>query len=173
MAGKHQEPTAEEVRRIFNYDPDTGELTRTEANKYVPELHGKRAGYLNHQGYRVVVIRRRMYQEHRIVWLYVYGAMPDGHIDHINRCRDDNRICNLRIVTRSQNKHNGNTYANNTSGVPGVYFMRSCGRWYARINVGGIRRNLGSFVNFEDAVAVRRRAKAALDAVIFAINPDT
>ncbi len=173
MAGKHQEPTAEEVRRIFNYDPDTGVLTHTEANKYVPELHGKRAGHLHHQGYRDVVIRHRLYREHRIVWLYVYGAMPDGHIDHINRCRDDNRICNLRIVTRSQNKHNGNTYANNTSGVPGVYFMRSCGRWYARINVGGIRRNLGSFVNFEDAVAARRRAKAALDAVIFAINPDT
>ena len=172
MAKQHKEPTADEVRRSYNYDPETGVLTHTAVNKYVSELHGREAGHLNHQGYRVVVIRNKQYQVHRIVWLYVYGDTPDGHIDHINRCRDDNRIRNLRIVTRSQNKHNGNTYANNTSGEPGVHFLRSNQRWYARINVGGVRRHLGCFVNFEDAVAARRRAKAALDAVLYAINPD-
>ncbi len=172
MAKQHTPPTQEEVRLRFTYDPETGVLWHTSYNKMACGWHGKEAGHLHHDGYRNVVIRGKLYQIHRVIWLYVYGEMPDGHIDHISRCRDDNRICNLRIVTRSQNKHNGNTYANNTSGVPGVYFMRSCGRWYARINVGGIRRNLGSFVNFEDAVAARRRAKAALDAVIFALNPD-
>lgn len=172
MAKQHTPPTQEEVRLRYTYDPETGVLRHTDYNKMARRKHGEEAGHLHHQGYRVVVLHNRQYQVHRIVWLYVYGAMPDGHIDHINRCRDDNRICNLRIVTRSQNKHNGNTYANNTSGEPGVYFMTSIGRWQARINVGGVRRHLGSFVNFEDAVAARRRAKAALDAVLYAINPN-
>ena len=172
MAKHYQEPTADEVRRRFSYDPDTGILTYTKAPKYIRRvLHGKEAGRRNHQGYREVVMNNKQYQEHRIIWLYVYGAMPDGHIDHINRCRDDNRIANLRVVTRSQNKHNGNTYSNNTSGEPGVSFNQRCNRWYAQINIGGTRRRLGSFVNFEDAVLVRHRAKAALDAVLFAINP--
>ena len=172
MAKQHPEPTADEVRRRYAYDPGTGRLTYTKANKYIKHLlHGRDAGSRNHQGYRVLLIRGRQYQEHRIIWLYVYGAMPDGHIDHINRCRDDNRIANLRIVTRSQNKHNGNIYLNNTSGEPGVSFNQRCNRWYARLNVGGTRHHLGVFVNFEDAVLARHRAKAALDAVLFAINP--
>ena len=41
-------------------------------------------------------------------------------IDHINRCRFDNRIDNLRIVTNQQNCRNTTTNNNNTSGKTGV-----------------------------------------------------
>lgn len=47
------------------------------------------------------------YGAHRIVWMSVYGDIPDDMvIDHINRSKNDNRIKNLRCVTRQQNARN-------------------------------------------------------------------
>jgi hypothetical protein len=62
-------------------------------------------------------------------------------------------------------------YSNNGSGEKGVYWHKACQRWYAYIRINRVQHTLGSFVNFEDAVAARRRSKAALDAVLYAINP--
>ena len=36
------------------------------------------------------------YKAHRLVWLYVYGKWPEYTIDHVNREKSDNRLCNLR-----------------------------------------------------------------------------
>ncbi|MCI8935066.1 MAG: hypothetical protein HFE80_11265 [Clostridiaceae bacterium] len=51
---------------------------------------------------------------------------------------------------------------NNTSGVPGVDWWSSKGRWRASICFKGQRRYLGSFVQFEDAVKARKRAEEEL-----------
>ena len=48
---------------------------------------------------------------------------------------------------------------NNTSGVPGVDWLRKAGRWRATICFCGKRHYLGRFVNFEDAVRVRKEAE--------------
>ena len=51
---------------------------------------------------------------------------------------------------------------NNTSGVPGVDWWASKGRWRASICFKGRRRYLGSYDNFEDAVRARKRAEEEL-----------
>ena len=39
-----------------------------------------------------------------IIWIAANGAIPYGmQIDHINGDRDDDRLCNLRLVSRSEN----------------------------------------------------------------------
>ena len=172
MTKQHRPPTQEEVRLRFTYDPETGVLRHTDHNKMAYGWHGKEAGYLKPDGYVVVNVRRRLYPVHRIAWLFTYGELPDGHLDHINRVRHDNRIANLRKATQSQNNHNSSMYSNNKSGEKGVCWNKADQRWFASIRLNKVRTHLGSFVNFEDAVAARRRAKAALDAVIFAINPE-
>ena len=171
MTKQHRPPTQEEVRLRFTYDPETGVLRHTDHNKMAYGWHGKEAGSRHPDGYRSVSIRKKTYLIHRIIWLYVYGETPE-FIDHINRRRDDNRLANLRSVTRVQNKHNSSMYSNNKSGEQGVGWSKNSQKWIASIRLNKVDKYLGSFVNFEDAVAARRRAKAALDAVLFAINPE-
>lgn len=46
---------------------------------------------------------RRLYYEHRLIWVYHYGPIPDGKtIHHINGVKDDNRISNLMLVTKRE-----------------------------------------------------------------------
>lgn len=52
--------------------------------------------------------------------------------------------------------------SNNTSGVPGVDWWASKGRWRATICFKGQRRYLGSYVDFEDAVKARKLAEEEL-----------
>ena len=56
----------------------------------------------------------------------------------------------------------GTVRRNNTSGVPGVDWWKSKGRWRATICFKGRRRYLGSYSCFEDAVKARRRAEEEL-----------
>ena len=51
---------------------------------------------------------------------------------------------------------------NNTSGVPGVDWLTRTRRWRASICFKGVRRYLGCFESFDDAVEARKRAEAEL-----------
>lgn len=67
--------------------------------------------------------------------------------DHCNRNGLDNRRCNLRPATNSQNVANGRRRGNNTSGYKGVSFSREFRDWVAYITVNYKRRHLGHFPN--------------------------
>lgn len=60
---------------------------------------------------------------HRIIWLLKKKKIDaDLEIDHINRNTLDNRIENLRLITKSRNMQNRKKCTRNTSGVKGVYW---------------------------------------------------
>lgn len=41
---------------------------------------------------------------HRVIWLWVHGSIPDGHvINHRDGNRRNNRITNLEAITQAQN----------------------------------------------------------------------
>jgi hypothetical protein len=65
------ELTAQEVRRLFSYDPETGEVRWlvSPGGKAKP---GKLAGCIDHTGYRHVGINKRRYVLHRLIWLHYY-----------------------------------------------------------------------------------------------------
>jgi len=80
-------------------------------------------------------------------------------IDHINKNRTDNRKCNLRGCTKSQNGANSNVPKNNISGFIGVSFVKKTNKWCARITVDYKDMHLGTFNNKEDAIRARLKAE--------------
>ena len=160
--------TAERLRELLNYDPETGEFT-WRVNRGGPAKAGSRAGTVRVRGYRAVYVDNKPYAEHRLAWLYTYGRWPTNHIDHRNGVGGDNRLANLRECTREENHQNRALNRNSTSGYPGVCWHRQIGKWEAYINHNGTRRYLGVFTDLEEAAEAYRIAKAKLHT----FNPET
>ena len=152
--------SAENLRAVLDYNKETGAFvwkSKAVAHCYA----GKTAGTYGKKGYRVIKLNQKRYPAHRLAWLYVYGEWPTMEIDHINRIKDDNRICNLRDVSSSENKHNCvDALKNNTTGFRGVKHKGS--HYEAWIKSGGVQRYLGTFKTPEDASAAYIKAKKAL-----------
>ncbi|CAH9015136.1 putative homing endonuclease [Vibrio phage 466E53-1] len=124
---------------------------------------GKSAGGKNTgktgKTYREIRLHDKSYLAHRIAWVICNGSIEDGHdIDHINGDGTDNRICNLRSVTRSDNGKNQRLRIDNTSGATGVYNLPN-GTYLVQISHSGKRHNVGTFSNFNKAVAARKEAE--------------
>lgn len=100
------------------------------------------------------------YYKGKIIGLhnFVFG---DKYIDHINNDGLDNRLCNLRKATPSQQNMNKPLQANNTSGCKGVYFKRKKinGKiyeyWETYLFINKKRIYLGGFKNKKDAIKKR------------------
>lgn len=83
----------------------------------------------------------------------------DMEVDHRDQNSLNNQRENLRVVTKSINRHNTRTQHNNTSGCRGVKFNERAYRWIATINIRGTRIHLGSFIDYEKAVEARKLAE--------------
>lgn len=144
------------LRIEVSFDPETGVFARRVERPRSPA--GSRLGAPCSNGYLMFRVMGQRYLAHRLAWLYVYGAWPDGDIDHINGNRADNRIANLREATKSQNMANTRTQANNRSGVRGVIFDKASGKWMAYMQQHGRFINLGRYDIKEDAATARQEA---------------
>lgn len=154
--------TAEFVRSILDYDPETGVLTwrlRTDVDhEWNTSWAGKPAGRVDHWGYRVLSINFLEYKAHRIAWLHVTGAWPKDFLDHVNGARADNRLCNLREASQSQNMANRSVTKRSSSGVKGVQWDAKNKKWRASIAVNRKAFNLGRYKDLEDAKAAYAKA---------------
>lgn len=86
----------------------------------------------------------------------IMNAPPGIQVDHINGNPLDNRRCNLRLATSSQQKMNRRPTA--SSGYKGVRWHKRQGQWQARIKVEGKERHLGYFDDVEAAARARDEA---------------
>jgi len=144
--------TAQELRRVLDYNPSTGIFTRRTPHW----LAGATAGFVGARGYVKIRIGRHQHLAHRLAWLYHYGAWPTKIIDHIDGCPSNNAIANLRDCSQSNNMMNRRKQKNNTSGFTGVsgHHARSkTSPWRAAIKVNGKSLVLGYFRTPEDAHA--------------------
>ena len=153
--------TAARLREAFHYDVDTGLFYRRGGS---PSPLGSVGRY----GYISVSIDGHVWLAHRLAWFYVYGTLPEGQLDHINRVRSDNRIANLRPATNKLNMENRKVQSNNKSGCPGVHFSNHSQKWRARIKHHGVFVELGMHKDFESAKAAYLEARSRL----FTFAPD-
>lgn len=160
----------EELNSLLEYDPETGFFvwqsrngTTAPAASWDARLAGKKAGWVNAQGYVYINIHNRSHRAHRVAWAMYHGSWPDGQIDHINGNRSDNRIANLRIVNNAENSKNQCKRVNNTSGTTGVTWSKQRGKWQAQIVRHGKIKNLGHYANKDDAIAARKKAEQEME----------
>lgn len=153
--------TQEEVRALFNYDPESGIVTRkvsvstnTKIGDAVGSVPNKRKPYLRIQ------INGKDHYMHRIIWLYFYGSLPYSCIDHINGNGLDNRISNLRIVSLKENSKNQRLFKTSKTGLCGVYVTKS-NKFCASIRINGKTLWLGTFGDIKEAANARKEANAA------------
>jgi hypothetical protein len=93
--------TQDYVRRIFDLDHRTGELFRKEESQNKVTLRGQSIGYKTDEGRLVIELLGRVMFRYQLVYLYVYGHIPE-RINHVNGIFDDDRPENLRAATMSQ-----------------------------------------------------------------------
>ena len=145
------------LKSLLRYDPDTGLIYWTAKGKGM--IKKKAAGTLLYSGYLGICIGPKRWQAHRIAWALHHGVWPEDQIDHINGVKTDNRACNLREATNSQNGKNLGLSKANTSGVKGISFEKHTGRWKATIRVDGKSISIGRFDSIENAAIARKFAE--------------
>ncbi len=153
-------PTPEELREMFHYDRETGVLTWSVSLSNRAPV-GTMAGTYSRR-YRSVTINRVQYRVHQVIWALETGVWPNQEIDHIDGDRSNNKIGNLRLVTRAENMKNTERSSKNTSGVTGVSWRRDTRKWHAYIKVGGTRTSIGCYNSLEEAAAARKYEERAL-----------
>jgi hypothetical protein len=152
------EITQSYVKELLNYDPDTGLFAWRQRRGGAKE--GPVKGCDNGKGYLSLQINRKRYYLHRLAWFYTHGQWP-SELDHINRDKSDNRIFNLRIVSRRQNNFNTGLRKDNTSGHKGVCWYPQNRKWCARSFTNGRYIHIGIYETKEAAILAREQYEAA------------
>ena len=163
---KRTRPTAERVRHLFRYEPDTGLFFHSNPHPRKRYLTGRVAGSIGRSanGYPFVSLNidAATWKGHRIAWLYMTGEWPELEIDHWDGDPLNNRWRNLRLATSQQNSENmHHAHADSQSGYLGVSLTRSGRRYRSRIFVCGREVGLGVYATAEEAheayLAAKRR----------------
>lgn len=163
-------PHSTYLHECFTYDALTGILTwkvrptthfasEHHCNLWNSRYSKTEAGTINKnrrrptaKGYRMVTIDKKHYQTHLIIWVMVYGKLPDNPIDHNDENSLNNKITNLIERTVSDNLRK-RSYSSNTSGIKGVHLDRNK-RWVAQISVNGKVIYLGAFIDIDYAAKI-------------------
>lgn len=150
------------LKELLHYNPNTGNFTwkARPANRVCV---GDKAGYslttTGGKSYIMIGLGGNRYYAHRLAWLLAYGEFPTHEIDHINGDGVDNRLCNLRRVTHSENGKNRRLHSNNISGYVGVHWNKASRKWRAQIQVDLKTIYLGYFKDIDDAIKARKESE--------------
>jgi len=159
----------EELKSAVSYDPHSGKLTwlprdlsaSVHNSRWNTRFAGKPAFSVPcTNGYMKGGFHGKTLLAHRVAWAVHYGKWPD-QVDHINGDKTDNRLCNLREVTASENLRNCKKAKDNTSGHIGVYWEPLRRKWRADITTNRKTKCLGRFNCITAAMLVRKAAEIA------------
>ena len=152
--------TCDRLKELLRYDPETGVFVWLKNPRHRAIREGNVAGSLC-KGRLQIGIDQRFYRASRLAWLYVHGEWPKHEIDHINGDKSDNRIANLRDVSRLVNQQNiRKALRHNATGILGA--SRINRRFRAKLTTDGVSQHLGYFDTPEEAHTAYVEAKRRL-----------
>ena len=155
---KGTELTAELVRQLLHYEPDTGfvywKIKHTAKSRVGAPVNSQNSLETN---YRTIKLFDMYYRLHRVIWLWVYGTWPKGVIDHINGIKSDNRLLNLRDVTKTENQLNRESHRKGR--LMFTSYNSSTEKWMANLpstvsKKYNTPRYLGTFITEKEAYEV-------------------
>ena len=120
---------------------------------------------LNKWGYYIVGLSKNgirvTCKVHRLIGLsFIPNPEEKKCIDHIDRNKINNVVQNLRWATHSENNTNITTRKDNTSTHTGVIYHKRLKKWQVSICINGLRKHIGSYIDFDEAVRVRTEQEA-------------
>jgi hypothetical protein len=157
------------VSKLLQYDPDSGKLVWLPRPEHMFARHRTFLQFntcfankeaftaVDGRGYHSGRIWDKTYHGHRVAWAVYYAEWPDV-IDHINGNRSDNRMTNLRSVTKAENARRKIQKVE----MSGVNFCTRRNLWRARITFNYQEKHLGYFTTKDAAIAARETANASL-----------
>lgn len=151
----------EELRGVLDYNSEIGEFTWkvSESNRV---RVGSLAGCVNSEGRLQIRFKRKLHLASRLAWLMIHGKWPEQMIDHIDGNPLNNRIENLRDVSRAVNNQNQRkAQMHSKTRLLGASPHKS-GKFDARISVNGKQQYLGIFTTAEEAHSAYLAAKRGL-----------
>jgi len=141
--------TKDYLNYLFEYK--NGELFwKNKTSQFSNIKIGQKAGCFDKDGYIVIVLNKKQYGAHRLIFMMNYGYMP-SQIDHADNNPSNNCIKNLREATISQNMQNAIISKRNKSGVKGINFDKNSKKWIVRLAVNGERKYFGVYNDIDYA----------------------
>lgn len=141
----------------ISYNPDTGEMR----NHYTGTLfsNSRLSSYIIFR-----VSKNKVFYVHREAYELGTGTkIPEGYeVDHIDLNKQNNKVENLRLVTRSQNMINRPCFKNNSLREKGISYEPEKRLYRVRLSLKGKRYYFGRYKLLEDAVSARNKALESL-----------
>jgi hypothetical protein len=145
----------DEYRRVFSYNPETGEIAR---------LNGQFKGTIKSikGGYFRTDVKGCNVQVHHIAWMLHHDLLPDPTkvIDHIDGNKLNNAIDNLREITQRENLNNNKKFRE--TGIPSGCEQLKSGKWICRIAINGVIVTLQKRSTLEEVLADKNLVMAKI-----------
>lgn len=120
----------------WEYNPITGEIKSHTKKKPTGITNGYIMCSFWHKNLKKVIT----VSAHQLGWYLYYKEVPNL-LDHINRIKTDNKIDNLREISRSLNAINTNKNDN----ANGYIYNKEIGKFISRIRINNKQIYLGSY----------------------------
>lgn len=150
MSKHNSHITAERVRFMFNYDPQTGALTWKNPASSLVRVGDEAGGVPNANGRIYLKVDGAQVLKHRVVWLHHHGRLPEENISAINGDYTDLRIENLTAKTAAEIAAAASRKSN-TSGYRNVSWDKAKKKWQATATRDYKQVMLGRFDTAEEA----------------------